>query len=214
MMDTVFVTALSLTHSKALLLREYKNGFYSLFPRHVAVLFVDSLLASVATLAMALPVYFLVGLRRELFIFLRYLLICILLVCLGVSFGHCIGTLADNFQQVQSLVSPSLTPLILFSGYMIPQKQIPYWGKWLYDVSFFQYAMTLFQINQFRDFNFHDCSDLERKFTGCYQTGGQFLRDNDMNPTLSARYFFILAAYAVLLFFVSYVAYSQAIARL
>ena len=36
------------------------------------------------------------------------------------------------------MVAPTLIPLILFSGYLIPFDQIPMYFKWLYELSFFQ----------------------------------------------------------------------------
>ena len=47
--------------------------------------------------------------------------------------------------------------MLLFSGYLIPYAQIPGYFKWLYDISFFQYALGLVQINQFAGMDFTDC---------------------------------------------------------
>eukprot|EP01047_Picozoa_sp_COSAG01_P032892 COSAG01_NODE_2397_length_7771_cov_12.578076_4_plen_115_part_00 len=35
-------------------------------------------------------------------------------------------------------MAPTVIPMLLFSGYLIPYAQIPSYFKWLYDISFFQ----------------------------------------------------------------------------
>lgn len=84
MMDTVMITALSLANSRNLLLREIRNGFYTLLPRHIAVLFIDCLLACLAMLSQAFPVVFLVGLRSDLTHFLRFLVFGFILAAQGM----------------------------------------------------------------------------------------------------------------------------------
>lgn len=84
MMDTVMVTALSLASSRNLLLREIRNGFYTLLPRHVAVLVIDCVLACMAMMAQAIPVVFLVGLRSDLTHFLRFLAFGFILAAQGM----------------------------------------------------------------------------------------------------------------------------------
>ena len=213
MMDTTFVTALALSRSRNLLLRELRNAHYSLLPRHVAVLSVDISLAALATLALGIPVCFLVGLRTDPLHFSRFVATAVMLAAQGVCFGHVVGTTADDFQQVQQIVSPSLTPLILFSGYMIPKKDIPYALKWVYDISFFQYAVTNFNINEFRGKHFDDCPAQLEAIGACFASGGKFLQANDFNPQNYLRNFVILLACFVLLALLSFIAYTRVIAR-
>jgi len=213
MMDVTFQTALALTSSRNLLLRELRNNHYTLFPRHVAVLAVDCVLAALSTLALGVPVAFLVGLRTDVVHFLRFVAIAVILAGQGVCFGHCVGTAADDFQQVQAIVSPCLTPLILFSGYMIPKKSIPYALKWVYDVSFFQYAVTNFNINEFRGKQFKDCSLQGEELGLCYSSGGHFLRANAFNPANFVRNYVILLAFWAFLATLSFIAYTRVIAR-
>lgn len=43
---------------------------------------------------------------------------------------------------------PTLIPLLLFSGYLIPYAQIPSYFKWLYHCSPFAYAMSALQVSK------------------------------------------------------------------
>jgi hypothetical protein len=61
------------------------------------------------------------------------------------------------YQDAQAAVVPLLVPLILFSGYLIPYAQIPTYFRFLYDMSFFQHAIAILEINQFKDVHFTDC---------------------------------------------------------
>ena len=55
-------------------------------------------------------------------------------------------------------VLPTLVPLIIFSGYLIPLARIPWYFKWLYYASFFQYAFGVLQINELANRTFtRDC---------------------------------------------------------
>ncbi len=54
-------------------------------------------------------------------------------------------------------MTPLLVPLILFSGFIIPYQQIPSFFKFLYDLSFFQHAIAILEINYFAGLKFSDC---------------------------------------------------------
>jgi len=96
---------------------------------------------------------------------------------------------------------------------MIPKTEIPYAFKWLYDISFFQYAMALFQINQFRGWRAKDCSKADRAFTGCYHVGRDFLKAKRINPDHFLRDFEILLLSLACIALLSYIAYARVIAR-
>ena len=61
-----------------------------------------------------------------------------MLIWIGTTIGIAVGSAADSFQDAQAMVAPTLIPLILFSGYLIPFDQIPSYFKFLYELSFFQ----------------------------------------------------------------------------
>eukprot|EP00965_Chrysotila_dentata_P251629 6210168-Pleurochrysis_carterae.AAC.4 len=73
------------------------------------------------------------------------------------AFGLCIGAIVNDLKQAQSVIAPTLVPLLLFSGYLIPYAQIPVYFQWLYYVSFFQYAMAILEVNEFMGRSFDSC---------------------------------------------------------
>ena len=106
---------------------------------------------------LAVPVYTLVGLQPSIMRFFIFLAALSCLVWLGVGVGIAVGANATTFQEAQAAIVPLLVPLILFSGYLIPYAQIPYYFKWLYEASFFQHAIAILEINQSSPVDFTDC---------------------------------------------------------
>jgi hypothetical protein len=118
---------------------------------------------------------------------------------IGVSIAMLLGAFVADFQSAQQTVMPTIVPLMLFSGYVIPYNQIPGYFKWLYYTSFFQYALSIAEINEFRGLTFSDCSqavlggnETVTCALGCYQTGEQYLEDQHINTDDLGRNFLIL----------------------
>ncbi|GMI44070.1 hypothetical protein TrCOL_g2872 [Triparma columacea] len=156
-MDTLFPTVMVMPTTKSLLLREYKNGVYSLPPYFFAQLLANVFFQTVNSVLMGVPIYLLVGLnmaRWRIFVFLGCLTV---MSSIGAALGLFIGSLVENTQQAQQVVMPTLVPLELFSGYIIPYDKIPDWSLWIYHISFFAYALSLLEINQFEGVVFSDC---------------------------------------------------------
>jgi len=225
-MDTVLHTALELPITRALVTREYRNGWYALPPYQIATILVHCLLQTFNSLCLSLPIYFLVGLRLEVAAFCIFVSTLAVMSWIGVSFGLIIGAIANDFKQAQGAIAPSLVPLILFSGYLIPYAQIPAYFKWLYDLSFFQYALAIVLINQYSGTKFTDCPPaipasvptdcvafLENvALTECFPDGDAFLRSSHIAPHGDmGRNFGVLSAYFVALAVISYYVTRRAV---
>eukprot|EP00624_Nannochloropsis_granulata_P002827 evm.model.NODE_24437_length_17166_cov_22.300535.1 len=131
-LDTLFACILTFPSMKTLLLREYKNGSYSLLPFYIATLGNAILFNGGYALFLGTPIYFLVGdpsnahLLGQPFDASRYFLFLALLALLatiGAALGLAVGALVKDIQQGQQAVMPTVIPLLLFSGYLIPFNQ-------------------------------------------------------------------------------------------
>merc|ERR1712113_43655 len=102
-----------------LLLREYKNGSYSLIPWFFAFFFSTMTFQVLYTLILSVPVYTMVGLRFDEWqaplIFVGTLLIS---SGIGVSLGIAVGATSDDVRQAQQKVLPTIVPMLLFSGWV------------------------------------------------------------------------------------------------
>eukprot|EP00756_Hemistasia_phaeocysticola_P029706 Hpha_TRINITY_DN16247_c1_g1::TRINITY_DN16247_c1_g1_i1::g.15438::m.15438 len=166
LMDNIFSTVISFPIQRCLLLREYKNGSYSLVPWFFAFFTSTMVFQVLYTLILCVPVYTMVGLRFDQFqaplIFLGVLLLC---SGIGVSLGIAVGATSDDVRQAQQKILPTIVPMLLFSGWVIPYHNIPVFLKWVYWISMFQYAFAALKVNQFHGITFHD-----KQITGGFNT--------------------------------------------
>eukprot|EP00658_Telonema_sp_P-2_P025672 TRINITY_DN20337_c0_g1_i3.p1 TRINITY_DN20337_c0_g1~~TRINITY_DN20337_c0_g1_i3.p1 ORF type:complete len:624 (+),score=168.26 TRINITY_DN20337_c0_g1_i3:200-2071(+) len=158
LMDDLFATVLSFPSIKAILMREYKNGVYGIMPWFSAFWFSRLISQVLYALLLMIPVYFLVGLRLDLsgtkfFVACLCLALCSIT---GTTLGLAVGAASKDVNGALGFVMPTLVPMMLFSGYVIPFAEIPIAFKWIYWISPFQYAFNILRINQFHDLDFQD----------------------------------------------------------
>jgi len=164
-MDTLFATVMAFPQILAIIKREYRNSSYSLLPFFLSQLLSQMIFQSFYAIFLGLPIMLLVGLEMGVSNILIFFANLSILACMGASLGEFyfllihsinffgflglgIGALVKDFFQAQQTVMPTVVPLLLFSGYVIPYNDIPSGLSWLYYVSFFQYSFSIFQINQ------------------------------------------------------------------
>ena len=163
-----------------------------------------------------------------------------MLIWIGTTIGIAVGSAADSFQDAQAMVAPTLIPLILFSGYLIPYDQIPTYFQWLYNLSFFQFAISILQINQFKGMKFTDCdidttelimanngtclaegcytqiiqlleSDDLPEGVACYKTGDDFLEASNVDVHSMGTKFGYLAIYVAVAVLFGFIALRRAL---
>jgi hypothetical protein len=151
-LECVLETVLWFPLSRALLSREYLNGLYSL-PAFAASLFATVLVQNIlGSLCLVLPVYTLVGgLQAGPVALATYYGTIGIMMFIGSAVGVFVGTQTDSLDEARSLLSPILSPMMLFCGFVLPHAAMPKWISWAYYASFLQYALSILQINQLRD---------------------------------------------------------------
>ena len=100
------------------------------------------------SLVLTVPIYTMVGLQLTVVKFLFFLSTVTIMTAIGAVLGVIVGATSRDLLEAQNKLAPSLAPLILFSGYVIPKAQLAWYFKWIYDISFIQYALTGMQVNQ------------------------------------------------------------------
>jgi len=82
----------------------------------------------------------------------------VLLELIGSCLGILIGCTSNDINDARTTLVPTLAPLLIFSGYVVPYNNIPVYFTWAYYASFFQYSFALLMINEFADRTFAvDC---------------------------------------------------------
>eukprot|EP00300_Choanocystis_sp_HF-7_P015703 c19145_g1_i3.p1 GENE.c19145_g1_i3~~c19145_g1_i3.p1 ORF type:complete len:537 (+),score=140.57 c19145_g1_i3:11-1621(+) len=123
-MDAIMQTASVVPVARTLMLREYRNGYYSLGPYYIATLLSFGVSQMINALFAAVPIYLLVGLVPSAIPFFIFVATLALMANIGVSFGLLVGAVANDFSQAQRMVAPCMIPMVIFSGYLIPYAQV------------------------------------------------------------------------------------------
>lgn len=216
--ETLAMTILSFPLTRAILLREYKNGTYAVSSFYVAMCMSQAVQGAIAVLFMSVPVYFMVGFETspiKLIIFASAMFVNILI---GSALGISVGAASKDIMEAQNMLAPVLAPLMLFSGYLIPKDQIPEPFLPFYYISFFAYALKLFMVNGFDGMIFSDFSlnILHPAKIRPFRTGREYLKTIwhlDPEETPPEYFLGILAVYALFFIVVGFFVVSRAVLR-
>ncbi|XP_010277768.1 PREDICTED: ABC transporter G family member 10-like [Nelumbo nucifera] len=134
---------------RRILMRETSRGAYrvSSYVTANTLVFLPFLL--LFALLYSVPVYWLVGLRREIDGFLYFCLVVWVVVLMSNSFVACFSALVPNFIMGNSLIAGFMGSFFLFSGYFISKNSIPKYWIFMHYLSFFKYPFECFMINEY-----------------------------------------------------------------
>ncbi|BBG99391.1 ABC-2 type transporter family protein [Prunus dulcis] len=139
-----------LVHDPAvLLLDEPTSGLDSSSALDVALLLKTMASTQGVALLYATPVYWLVGLRREIDGFLYFSLVVWMVILMSNSLVACFSALVPNFIMGTSLVAGLMGSFFLFSGFFIPKEDIPSYWTFMHYLSLFKYPLECFLINEY-----------------------------------------------------------------
>lgn len=190
---------------RRILMRETSRGAYRVCSYVIAdtLVFLPFLLT--VALLYAIPVYWLVGLKREILGFLYFSFVAWLVVLMANSVIACFSALVPNFVIGTSLVGTVLGSSFLFSGYFISKEEIPKYWIFMHYLSLFKYPFECFLINEYGgDGKKKRC--LIKEEGVCVLHGDEFLRNRGLKQSqkwshLGVMLSFILG-YRVLCFLV------------
>lgn len=134
---------------RRILMRETSRGAYRVCSYVIAdtLIFLPFLLT--IALLYTIPVYWLVGLKKEILGFLYFSLVAWLVVLMANSVIACFSALVPNFIIGTSLVGTVLGSSFLFSGYFISKEEIPKYWIFMHYLSLFKYPFECFLINEY-----------------------------------------------------------------
>ncbi|PIA30434.1 hypothetical protein AQUCO_05500008v1, partial [Aquilegia coerulea] len=134
---------------RRILMRETSRGAYRVSSYVIAntLVFLPFLLT--VALLYTTPVYWLVGLRKDIYGFLFFSLVVWMVVLMSNSFVACFSALVPNFIMGTSLIAGFMGSFFLFSGYFISKKNIPKYWIFMHYLSLFKYPFECFMINEY-----------------------------------------------------------------
>lgn len=160
---------------RRILMKETSRGAYrvSSYVAANALVFLPFLLT--VALLYSIPVYFLVGLRRQMDCFLYFSLVVWMVMLMANSFVAFFSALVPNFIMGNSLIAGFMGSFFLFSGYFISRDSIPKYWIFMHYLSLFKYPFEAFVINEYGgDAGRRQCMQVEGSV--CVLDGGLFLR--------------------------------------
>ncbi|KAJ4849268.1 hypothetical protein Tsubulata_018525 [Turnera subulata] len=134
---------------RRVLMRETSKGAYRVSSYVISntLVFLPFLLT--VALLFSTPVYWLVGLRRDIDGFLYFSLVVWIVVLMSNSFVACFSALVPNFIMGTSLIAGLMGSFFLFSGYFIAKDDIPRYWIFMHYLSLFKYPFECFMINEY-----------------------------------------------------------------
>ncbi|XP_010527510.1 PREDICTED: ABC transporter G family member 10 [Tarenaya hassleriana] len=135
---------------RRILMRETSRRAYSVLSYVLAdtLIFIPFLL--IISCLFSTPVYWLVGLRREVDGFLYFWLVMWMVLLMSNSFVACFSALVPNFIMGTSVISGLMGSFFMFSGYFIAKDKIPSYWQFMHYLSLFKYPFECLMINEYR----------------------------------------------------------------
>ncbi|KAL5736491.1 hypothetical protein ACOSP7_030964 [Xanthoceras sorbifolium] len=134
---------------RRILMSETSRGAYrvSSYVLSNTLIFIPFLL--MVGLLFTTPVYWLVGLRREIDGFLYFSLVVWMVLLMSNSFVACFSALVPNFIMGTSVIAGLMGSFFLFSGYFISKENIPDYWIFMHYLSMFKYPFECLMINEY-----------------------------------------------------------------
>ncbi|KAK6120682.1 hypothetical protein DH2020_045580 [Rehmannia glutinosa] len=159
---------------RRILMRETSRGAYRISSYVIANTLVFLPFLFLVSLLYAAPVYWLVGLRRDVDGFLYFVLLVWMIVLASNAFVACFSALVPDFITGMSLIAGIMGSFFLFSGYFVSKDAIPKYWNFMQYLSLFKYPFECFMINEFG--GEHGRSKCLESFEGeCLIYGDRFL---------------------------------------
>ncbi|OMO92416.1 ABC transporter-like protein [Corchorus olitorius] len=167
---------------RRILMRETSRGAYRVSSYVLAntIVFLPFLL--MVGILFTSPVYWLVGLRRDIYGFLYFSLVVWMVLLMSNSFVACFSALVPNFIMGNSIIAGLMGSFFLFSGYFIAKDKIPNYWVFMHYLSLFKYPFECFMINEYGGKQGQSrCLEFENG--ECNLFGSWFLRQQDLKDS-------------------------------
>lgn len=129
-------------------LKEKRSQLYTIAPYFISKNLVDLPYTFLFPLISSLIFYWLLGLSNTPEQFFTFLLIHCLLVICGTSAGLLIGSIIIDMKTINTMISMTSLPLIVFAGYYKNINSLPDWIGWVQFLSPIKYGFGAFVQNE------------------------------------------------------------------
>lgn len=148
MFSTVLPALVAFPEERPVFLREYSTGCYDVPAYLASRLFMEVVVTAVQVTVSSLITYFMVGLTQS---YGGFWLINYALGITATAMGAMIGASVSDPSVAMEMLPPVFMPQILFSGFFIPQENMPEWLAWMTYIFPFTYAIRLVLVHEFEE---------------------------------------------------------------
>ncbi|OMP03185.1 ABC transporter-like protein [Corchorus capsularis] len=134
---------------RRILMRETSRGAYRISSYVISNTLVFLPFLLIVALLYTVPVYWLVGLKRDMVAFLYFSLVVWMVLLMSNSFAAFFCALVPNFITGTTLINGLIGAFFLFSGYFIVKEDIPSYWIFMHYLSFYKYPFESFMINEY-----------------------------------------------------------------
>jgi ABC-type multidrug transport system ATPase subunit len=145
------ITSIDLFYSERLLfLRERANGCYRTSAYFLAKAISDLIpMRVIPPIILGATVYYMIGFQHDLLKFGIFLTFLVLVSTVSTSMCFLISSLAPSIAVGNFVAILLLFFFLLFGGFLISLNSMPWWIKWITDLSFIKFAYTGLMVNEF-----------------------------------------------------------------
>lgn len=142
---------------RALLVREYSNGMYSV-PSYYLGKMVSTIPFDIFfPILFSCISYFMVGFQGTAEQFFLFLLAIVMTGLTAGSMGLALGCMFPNAEVAVSLAPVVIIPFMLFAGFYVDLDSVPVWLSWIQYISIFKWSLQALLVNEFFHAKF-DCA--------------------------------------------------------
>jgi len=213
-MSTLNGVLLTFPLERALLVREYSNGMYSVQAYYLGKLISALPFDIFFPLLFSCIAYWLVGLNSAVSSFFLFIFGVVLTSMTAGSMGIMLGCMFPNAEVAVSLAPIVIIPFMLFAGFYVSLSSIPVWLSWIQYISIFKWGLQALFVNEFYNESF-TCTPSEYVSVttpqGVYQvcpvtSGSQVLAEQGYDTTSRKDYWIAIGVIAGLWVFFRFVA--------
>ncbi|EFN72387.1 ATP-binding cassette sub-family G member 4 [Camponotus floridanus] len=143
MMTTMMLTIVTFPMQISILVKEHFNRWYSLKAFYTAITLIDVPISITCCIIFSLIIYLMSAQPLEFIRFFMFLTISMLVMFIGQGTGLMIGAVFNVVNG--TFMGPTLSvPLMMFSGFGVSIRDLPYYLKWGSHISYLRYGLEGF----------------------------------------------------------------------
>ena len=129
-------------------LRDMSSKLYTVFPYYLAKNLIETPIALFIQLIYSMTVYYIVGLRGDANNYFMFSLIFVVHAWFAQSMGFLFGAAFESLNAAMIVTQFCVLPILLFSGFLINQQNMPVWLSWIRFLSPFRYTLEAAMRNE------------------------------------------------------------------